>query len=81
MKKIYYFDHAATTPVDEEVLKAMLPYFSEKFGNPGGLYGLGMEAKAAIGKAREKIAEFLGTENAEEIVFTDRKSTRLNSSH
>lgn len=78
MKKIYYFDHAATTPVDEEVLKAMLPYFSEKFGNPGGLYGLGMEAKAAIGKAREKIAEFLGTENAEEIVFTPGGTASIN---
>ena len=43
-----YLDYSATTPVKEEVLKEMLPYFTEKFGNPSSLYDTGLEAKAAV---------------------------------
>ncbi len=68
MKKIY-FDHAATTPVDKEVLKAMDPYFSEKYGNPSSIHTFGQETKTAIEDAREKVAEFLNC-NPEEIIFT-----------
>ena len=47
MKKIY-LDYAATTPCSEEVLRAMRPYFRDKFGNPSSFYSFGQEAKAAI---------------------------------
>ncbi|MFZ3062195.1 MAG: cysteine desulfurase NifS [Actinomycetota bacterium] len=66
---IVYMDHAATTPTDPEVVKAMLPYFTEKFGNPSTLYSVGREAKRAVEEARAKVAGLIGAE-AEEIVFT-----------
>jgi len=47
MKNTIYLDHAATTPVHPKVLEAMLPYFSEKFGNPSTIYALGQEARKA----------------------------------
>ncbi|HHX58151.1 MAG TPA: aminotransferase class V-fold PLP-dependent enzyme [Candidatus Moranbacteria bacterium] len=78
MKKIYYFDHAATTPVDKEVLAEMMPYFSEKFGNPGGIYNLGMEAKAAIDKSRQQVAEFLRASSSDEIIFTPGGTASVN---
>ena len=56
MGDIKYFDHAATTPVKEEVLKEMLPYFSLKFGNASSIYSVGRENKRAIENAREKVA-------------------------
>ena len=51
-----YLDYSATTPVKEEVLKEMLPYFTEKFGNPSSLYDTGLEAKAAVTHATEQVA-------------------------
>jgi len=69
MKKIIYVDHAATTPVDERVIKAMLPFFKEKFGNPSVIYDLGVEAKKAIEKSRNKIAELINA-SPDEIFFT-----------
>lgn len=68
MKKIY-LDYAATTPVDEEVLKAMMPYFSEKFGNASSIHSFGQEAITAIDKSREKIAKCFNCDFAE-IIFT-----------
>ncbi|MCW1296945.1 MAG: cysteine desulfurase NifS [Candidatus Parvarchaeota archaeon] len=68
MRRIY-LDHAATTPVDKRVLKAMLPYFSEKFGNASSLHSFGREANEAIEKAREKIASLINAQK-EEIYFT-----------
>lgn len=68
-KKIYYFDHAATTPIRREVLAAMSPYFSREFGNPSNLYGLGRIAKSAILEATKKITGALGCQ-LEEFVFT-----------
>lgn len=64
-----YFDHAATTPCSDEVVNEMLPYFSEKFGNPSSIYKLGREAKEALFNAREKAAVLLGAHNRE-IIFT-----------
>ncbi len=66
---VIYFDHAATTPVRPEVLKAMLPYFSKVYGNPSSLYPLAVEARRAVEKARAQVAEVLCCRPAE-IVFT-----------
>src|SRR3990167_3420570 len=55
-----YLDYAATTPIDPEARKAMEPHLENKFGNPSSTHSLGQEARAAIDKARETIAEFLG---------------------
>lgn len=67
--KPLYFDYAATTPCDPEVVAAMMPYFSDRFGNPGSMHAFGQEAKGAIEDAREGIAAFLGAAPGE-IVFT-----------
>lgn len=64
-----YFDHAATTPVRPEVLTAMLPFFSEKFGNASSVYKLAQESKSAIDAARAKVATILGAQ-PNEIYFT-----------
>ncbi len=69
MKKIY-FDYASTTPVRKEVLEAMLPYFSEKFGNPSSLHSFGQEALKAIDESREKIRKILKADLLREIIFT-----------
>ncbi|MDD3070522.1 MAG: cysteine desulfurase NifS [Methanoculleus horonobensis] len=64
-----YMDHAATTPVRVEVARAMLPYFSERFGNPSSIYALAREAKGPVEEAREKVAAAIGA-TPEEIYFT-----------
>ena len=64
-----YLDHAATTPVAPDVLTAMLPYFSELYGNPSSIYQLGQDSRAAIDQARAAAACVLGCAPAE-IVFT-----------
>ena len=61
--KEVYLDHAATTPVDPKILKAMCPYFTDKFANPSALYQTGVEAKTAIEDARSKIASYLETQS------------------
>jgi cysteine desulfurase len=64
-----YLDHAATTPVDERVVAAMLPYLTEKFGNPSSIHRAGREALDALDDARERVAAVLGAAR-KEIVFT-----------
>jgi len=68
-KRSVYMDHAATTPTRPEVVEAMLPYFSERFGNPSSLYTLAREAKEAVEEARRKVAAAIGA-SPEEIFFT-----------
>ncbi len=68
MRRIY-LDHAATTPTQPEVVKAMLPYFTDAFGNPSSIYSCGQEAKEAIEEARTMVAELIGA-RSEEIIFT-----------
>ena len=68
MKKIY-LDHAATTPTDKKVLDEMMPYFSQKFGNPSSIHQFGQEALEAVDKARQQVADFLGCSSSE-IIFT-----------
>jgi len=64
-----YLDYAATTPVHPDVLAAMLPYFTDAFGNPSAIHSCGQEAKGAVEEARAKVAALIGARD-EEIVFT-----------
>lgn len=64
-----YMDYSATTPVKEDVLKEMIPYFTEKFGNPSSLYAPGLEAKDGLSKARQQVADLINAEERE-IFFT-----------
>lgn len=68
MRRIY-LDHNASTPVHPDVVAAMLPYFSEHYGNPSSIHGFGREARDAVEAAREETAGFLGVAR-EEFVFT-----------
>jgi len=68
MEKIY-LDHASTTPVDERVTMAMLPYFTQKFGNASSPHSFGLEAQKGLEDSRETLAKFIGAQR-EEIVFT-----------
>ena len=69
MNRQVYLDHNASTPVHPEVVDAMLPYFSERFGNPSSVHGFGRAAREGLETAREQIAHFLRV-GKEEIVFT-----------
>ncbi|RYZ27152.1 MAG: cysteine desulfurase [Chitinophagaceae bacterium] len=64
-----YFDNAATTPLDKEVLEAMMPYLTDHFGNPSSIYSYGRETRLAIENARKSVAKTLGTKPAN-IFFT-----------
>jgi cysteine desulfurase len=68
MRRIY-LDYAATTPTHPEVVKAMLPYLTNVFGNPSTIYSYGQEARGAVEEARTKVAELIGA-RGEEITFT-----------
>lgn len=68
MKQVY-LDYSATTPVKEEVLSEMIPYFTQEFGNPSSLYTQGLTAKTALDKARNQVAQLVGAEDGE-IYFT-----------
>ena len=69
MNRQVYLDHNASTPVHPDVVAAMLPYFSERFGNPSSVHGFGREAREGLETAREQVAHFLRV-GKEEIVFT-----------
>jgi cysteine desulfurase len=75
-----YLDHAATTPLDEKVLEAMMPFLKEEYGNPSSLHALGREARGAIERAREKIAQTLNAD-PKEIVFTSGGTEGVNMVH
>ncbi len=76
-KQRVYLDYAATTPVRPEVIKAMQPYWTEKFGNPSSLHSFGQEARIAVEESREKVAKVLNCE-PEEIIFTGTTTTSDN---
>lgn len=69
VNKAIYLDHAATTKIDDTVLKEMMPYLTNKFGNPSSLYSIGRENKQAIDKARQQVADVLNC-SKKEIFFT-----------
>ncbi len=66
---LLYFDHAATTPVKQEVLNEMLPYFSNNFGNASSIYSIGRRSKKALDTARTRTAKAIGC-NEKEVYFT-----------
>lgn len=69
MSRRVYLDHNASTPVHPEVVRAMMPYWGERFGNPSSIHAFGREAREGVEIAREQIARFLGAET-DEVVFT-----------
>lgn len=73
-----YFDNAATTQLEPEVLKAMMPFFTEKFGNPSSIYSYGRETKMAIENARKSVARILNAHPAE-IFFTSGGTESTNT--
>ncbi len=78
MERIY-FDNAATTAMDQDVLNAMMPYMTEKFGNPSAIYSYGRETKMAIENARKSVAKILHA-NPGEIFFTSGGTESSNTS-
>ena len=76
--RIVYMDHAATTPVRPEVMEAMLPYFTHRFGNASSLYTLAQESRRAVDEARESVARVLGCRTSE-VVFTSGGSESDNT--
>ena len=72
-----YLDNASTTQVDPAVVDAMLPYFTEAYGNPGTIYGLGRQAKDAVDLARERVADLIHAK-PEQIIFTSGGSEANN---
>lgn len=68
MKSIY-LDHSATTPLDPEVLEAMMPYFTDIYGNSSSVHSQGQQAARALEEAREKVAALLGAKPTE-LIFT-----------
>jgi cysteine desulfurase len=77
MQRIY-FDNAATTPLDPEVFKAMMPFFTEKFGNPSSIYSYGRETRMAIENARKTVAKILNA-HPSEIFFTSGGTESTNT--
>ncbi len=69
MRRVY-MDHTAGMPVDERVLEAMIPYFTQNYGNPSSIHSFGNEARSAIDEARNMVSELIGAEKKEEITFT-----------
>ena len=69
MKRRIYLDNAATTATRPEVLEAMMPYFSEIYGNPSSIHGFGREGRKAVEKARQQVADAIGAQ-PREIYFT-----------
>lgn len=69
-KKLIYVDHNATTPIRQEVQNAMKPYLKEIYGNASSVHQIGQKAQKALEESREKMASLIGTQDANEIIFT-----------
>ena len=69
MRNRFYFDNAASTSVDSRVLEAMIPYFSDNYGNASSMHFFGAKAKAVLSDARARIAQCINAQ-PEEIIFT-----------
>jgi cysteine desulfurase len=77
--KAIYFDNNATTRVDPRVVEAMLPFFTERFGNPSSMHAFGSDAGLAVKRAREQLRRLIGAEHAHEIVFTSGGTEAANA--
>lgn len=73
-----YLDHNSATPVLPEVREAMLPFFSERFGNPSSLHRHGIAARDALGTAREQVASLISADRPENIIFTSSGTESIN---
>ena len=71
-KRIIYMDHSATTCTKKEVLEAMIPYYSEHFGNPSSIYSIAGDSKKVIDAAREQVAKVLGADPSEYLFYLGR---------
>src|SRR5690349_9769832 len=69
MLRRVYLDNSATTPVDERVVEAMLPFLSAKFGNASSIHFFGQETRAAVDKARHQVAALINS-RPNEVIFT-----------
>ena len=69
MNRVIYMDNAATTSVKPEVLNAMLPYFTEEYGNPSSVYSFAQKSRTAIDETRATIAGIIGAAKSNEIYF------------
>ena len=76
-KRQVYLDYSATTPVKDAVLAEMLPYFTERFGNPSSLYTAGQESKNALSLARDRVASLIGAEARE--IFSTSSGTEADN--
>jgi cysteine desulfurase len=68
--KAIYLDNNATTRVDPMVVEAMMPFFTEHYGNPSSIHGFGEPVRRALQRAREQVASLLGAAHDSEIIFT-----------
>ena len=71
-----YLDYSATTPTKEEVVREMIPYYTQLYGNPSSLYSPGLEAKQGLDNARQQVADLIGAD-PKEIIFTSSKGSRI----
>ena len=69
-KRKVYLDHSATTYVRKEVIEAMMPYFSDIYGNASSFHQYGQESKKALTQSRETFAKLINAEYSDEIIFT-----------
>ena len=79
MNDIVYFDNQSTTKPDPRVVQSMLPYLSEKYGNPQSMHSVGAEARDAIDEARDNVAALIKASSAREIIFTSSGSESTTS--
>lgn len=70
MDSSVYLDYNSTTPIDPEVVDAMMPFWHEKWGNPSSAHGFGNKVRRAVDRAREQVAALIGAEEPSEIIFT-----------
>ena len=69
-KRSVYLDHQTTTPVLEEALQAMIPYFREAYGSPSSLHRFGLEVREGLKTARQQLAQLINAESEEDLIFT-----------